>query len=454
MIIYIKKGNKKMSFPKNFMWGAATASFQIEGGADSRGDSIWDEFCRTPGKVAHGHNGLTACDHYHRFREDISIMKKIGLKAYRFSISWPRLIDVENGKLREDGVRFYNELIDALLDAGIEPFVTLYHWDLPIELHRKGGWLSPEIPKHFAEYAKVVTELFSDRVSHWFTLNEEMCFISLSYANGVHAPGMKLSEEDVMLCGHHAHLAHGMAVRVIRQYAKKKPHIGFAPVGDIKIPASDSLLDVAAAKKAMYAPCKPLYWGNAMWVDPVMTGKYCNEIREFFEKARIKITDEEMKIIGSEIDFLGLNIYQGEYFGIKGRVEPKVGFEQTAIGWPVTPEAMYWGPKLHYARYKKPIYITENGMANTDFMFSDSCVHDPQRIEFLTRYLKELKRACEDGVDIRGYFHWSLLDNFEWAEGYQKRFGMVYVDYETQKRTMKDSAKWYKSIIAANGECL
>lgn len=441
-----------MSFPQNFLWGAATASFQIEGGADKRGECIWDVFCRTPGRVAFGHDGKTACDHYHRFREDIAIMKQLGLKVYRFSIAWGRLMDLERGVLRDDGVRFYNNLIDELLKNGIEPYVTLYHWDLPIELHRMGGWMSPEIPEKFALYTKKVMELFSDRVSHWFTLNEELCFISVAYANGDHAPGYKLSEEEVMLCAHHAHLAHGMAVQVIRQCAKKKPEIGIAVVGDIKIPASKSLVDVMVARNAMFAPCSPNYWGNAIWVDPIMTGKYNKEIREVFEKAHIKITDEEMKIIGTEIDCIGMNIYQGSYIGRKGYTPNKTGFEQTSIGWPITPEAMYWGPKFLYEKYKKPIYITENGMANTDLMFSDGHVHDPQRIEFTTRYLKELRRACEDGIDIRGYFHWSLLDNFEWAEGYQKRFGLVYVDFETQKRTLKDSAIWYREVIRNNGE--
>lgn len=443
-----------MSFPQGFLWGAATASFQVEGGADKRGECNWDLFCRTPNKVAFGHDGLTACDHYNRFREDVAIMKKLGLKVYRFSLSWARIVDLETGKLRDDGVRFYNELIDCLLENGIEPYITIYHWDLPIELQRAGGWLSPELPKKFADYTKTVVKLFSDRVSHWFTLNEELCFIPVSYANGEHAPGYKLSEEEVMLCGHHAHLAHGLAVQTIRQYAKKKPEIGIAVVGDIKIPATKSPIDIMIARKAMFAPCSPNYWGNAMWVDPIMTGSYNKEIHEVFEKAHIKITDEEMKIIGSEIDCLGLNIYQGTYIGKKGIKPNKVGFEQTAIGWPITPEAMYWGPKFLYEKYKKPIYITENGMANTDLVFSDGEVHDPQRIEFTTRYLKELKRASEDGVNIKGYFHWSLMDNFEWAEGYQKRFGLVYVDFETKKRILKDSAKWYKTVISRNGENL
>jgi len=439
-----------MSFPKDFKWGAATASFQIEGGADKRGETIWDLFCRTPGKVYGGHDGKTACDHYHRFREDVAIMKELGIKAYRFSISWARLINTETGGLRPDGVRFYNELVDELLKNGIEPYITLFHWDLPIELHRKGGWLSPEIPKAFALYTKKVMELLSDRVSHWFTLNEELCFIAVGYGEGKHAPGFTLSEEEVMLCAHNAHKAHGMAVQTIRQYAKKKPEIGIAIVGDIKIPASRSPIDVSVARKSMFAPCSPNYWGNAIWTEPIFAGKYNDQIMDVFKRAGVKITDEDMKLISTPIDCIGMNIYQGSYIGKRGFTPQKVGYEQTAIGWPITPEAMYWGPKFLYERYKKPIYITENGMANTDLMFSDGKVHDPQRIEFLTRYLNELRRACEAGVDIRGYFHWSLLDNFEWAEGYQKRFGLVYVDYETQKRTLKDSAYWYSSVIENN----
>ena len=443
-----------MSFTKDFKWGAATASFQIEGGYDQRGESIWDLFCRTPGKIAFSHDGKTACDHYHRFREDIAIMKHMGLKAYRFSISWPRLREDGVGALREDGVRFYNELIDALLENGIEPYITLFHWDLPIELYYKGGWLSPEMPSWFSYYTKKVMECFSDRVSNWFTLNETLCFISVAYANGEHAPGLRLSEEEVMHAAHIANLTHGAAVHTIRTYAKKKPNIGFAPVGEVKIPASRSLLDVQAAKKAMFSPCDPHYWGCAIWIDPIMKGRYCDEIMKVFEKSGVKVTDEDMKLIGQELDFLGMNIYQGDVISAKGPVTPSVGHEETAMGWPVTPEALYWGPKFYYDRYKKPIYITENGMANTDFMFSDGHVHDPQRIEFLSRYLKCLKNACSDGVDVRGYFHWSLMDNFEWAYGYQKRFGLIYVDYGTQKRTMKDSALWYKNVIETNGENL
>ncbi len=444
-----------MSFSKDFVWGAATASFQIEGGYDTRGRCIWDMMCEKAGAVAFGHNGRIACDHYHRFREDIAMMKQLGIKAYRFSISWPRLIPDGTGKINEDGVRFYNELIDELVKNGIEPYITLFHWDYPLELYKRGGWLNPESPEWFAQYSKIVVDLFSDRVKYWFTLNETQCFISVGHANGEHAPGLKMSEYEVMTCAHNAHLAHGLAVQVIRANAKRTPFIGFAPVGDVKVPATSSEADIQAAYKEMFRPLNPHYWGNAIWVEPVMTGKYPDEIREYFDNNHIRVTDEHMKIIGEPIDFLGMNIYTAGRISASGKpAEPKVGFDRTDIGWEVVPESLYWGPKFYYQRYKKPIYITENGMANVDFVSGDGKVHDPQRIEFLRRYLLQLRRASEEGVDVKGYFQWSLMDNFEWAEGYQKRFGIVYVDYETLERTPKDSFEWYSKIIAGNGDNL
>lgn len=443
-----------MGFPKNFQWGAATASFQIEGGKDSRGESVWDMFCRKEGAVAYQHDGTVACDHYHRFREDIALMKKMGLKTYRFSISWPRILPDGLGKINQEGVDFYNQLIDILLENEIEPYITLFHWDYPLSLYRRGGWLNPESPKWFSEYTKIIMNLFSDRVSHWFTLNENLCFISVGHANGTHAPGLRLSEEEVMLCAHHSLLAHGMAVGVIREHAKKTPTVGFAPVGEVKIPASSRPEDITAAYNAMFRVCNPHYWGNAIWIDPVMTGHYADELMDCFRKYRIPVSKEDLKLIGSPIDFLGMNIYVGETMDAKGKVPLSPGFDQTMMGWEITPEALYWGPRFYYERYHKPIYITENGIANLDLVSADGKVHDPQRIEFLRRYFTCLKQACRDGVDIRGYFHWSLLDNFEWAEGYQKRFGLVYVDYSTGNRILKDSALWYRDIIATNGENL
>ena len=437
-----------MAFPEDFKWGAATASFQVEGGYDERGENIWDMFCRRGGAVAFSQDGKTACDHYHRFKEDVRIMKEIGIKTYRFSVSWARIMPDGLGKINQKGVDFYNALIDELTANGITPYMTLFHWDYPLALYRKGGWLNPDSPQWFGEYTKVMMELFSDRVSHFMTLNETSCFIGLGYGTGVHAPGLKLSEEEELISGHNALKAHGTAVRVIREYAKTTPVIGYAPVGEVKIPSGSAQENVDAAYEEMFRAYDPHYWGNAMWVDPVMLGKYDAEILAAFEKYGIKITDEDMKLISEPIDFLGVNIYVGAKVPY---LPPKVGFDQTAIGWEMSPEALYWGPKFYYQRYKKPIYITENGMANVDVISADGKVHDPQRIEFLRRYIKCLKQAAEEGIEIAGYFQWSLMDNFEWAEGYQKRFGLVYIDYPTQKRIMKDSAYWYHELIKSNG---
>lgn len=444
-----------MNFGHDFKWGAATASYQIEGGYYERGENIWDMFCRKDGAVKYGHDGKTACDHYHRFKEDVAVMKELGIKNYRLSISWPRLIKGGLGELNDDGVRFYNELIDELLKNGIEPYVTLFHWDYPIELYHCGGWLNPDSPKWFGEYTQKVTDLFSDRVKNWFTLNETLCFISLGHAVGVHAPGLQMSEEEVMRCAHNANRAHGYALKILRDTAKQKANVGFAPVGSVTIPVTDAKEDIEAARSEMFRVMKPHYWGNAIWIDPVMRGEYAPELMDYFEEHRIEIKDEDMRLIGGDLDFMGMNIYTADRYGRNGKADPEVGFDITAIDWEVVPESLYWGTKFYYERYKKPIYITENGMANTDLISEDGCVHDPQRIEFMRRYLKELYKAKEEGVDIRGYFHWSLMDNFEWAEGYQKRFGLVYVDYKNNcKRIVKDSGKFYADLIKTNGNNL
>lgn len=440
-----------MDFGKDFIWGTATASFQVEGGADKRGETVWDMFCRKENAVKYGHDGLIACDHYHRFKEDVAIMKEMGLNAYRLSLSWRRIIN-EDGSLNEDGVRFYNELIDELLNSGIEPYVTLFHWDYPLDLYHRGGWLNPDSPKWFGEYTKIVTELFSDRVKNWFTLNETQCFISLGHGLGIHAPGLMMSEEEVMRCAHNANRAHGHALAAIRAYSKQKASVGFAPVGSVIVPETDDQATVAAARKRMFEVSHPRYWGNAIWIDPIMLGKYDPELMDYFAEHKISVTDEDMKLIGGDLDFMGMNLYVGERFGLNGRTPLKVGFDMTAIEWEVIPEAIYWGARFYYERYKKPILVTENGMANTDMISADGCVHDPQRIEFMRRYLCELNRAMRDGSEVMGYMHWSLMDNFEWAEGYQKRFGLVYVDYKNEcRRIVKDSGKFYADVIKTRG---
>lgn len=450
-----------MGFAKDFVWGAATSSYQIEGtGRDSgKGQNIWDVFTKEPGRVYEGHTGDIACDHYHRFREDVAYMKELGLKGYRFSIDWSRVLPEGTGKVNEKGIDFYNVLIDELLEQGIEPYITLYHWELPYEIYKRGGWMNPEIVEWFGQYARLVAERFSDRVKYFFTLNEPQCFVGLGFLQGCHAPGVKAPLRDTFEMAHNALKAHGRAVQMLRAYGKQNVQIGYAPTSGMCYPEKETLKDIEAARKALFALPDDLSnwtWNVSWWSDPVILGKYPEEGMKKYEKYLPVITDEDMKLISQPIDFYGQNIYNGRCIrmGTDGRPEEvrrPAGFPKTATNWPVTPEALYWGPKFLYERYRKPIYITENGMACHDTVSQDGKVHDPNRIDFLARYLKNLKRAAEE-IDIRGYFQWSLMDNFEWDKGYAERFGIIYVDFETQERIWKDSAYWYRDLIRRNGD--
>lgn len=450
-----------MGFAKDFVWGAATSSYQIEGtGRDSgKGQNIWDVFTKEPGRVYEGHTGDIACDHYHRFREDVAYMKELGLKGYRFSIDWSRVLPEGTGKVNEKGIDFYNALIDELLEQGIEPYITLYHWELPYEIYKRGGWMNPEIVEWFGQYARLVAERFSDRVKHFFTLNEPQCFVGLGFLQGCHAPGVKAPLRDTFEMAHNALKAHGRAVQMLRAYGKQNVQIGYAPTSGMCYPEKETPKDIEAARKALFALPDDLSnwtWNVSWWSDPVILGKYPEEGMKKYEKYLPVITDEDMKLISQPIDFYGQNIYNGRCIrmGTDGRPEEvrrPAGFPKTATNWPVTPEALYWGPKFLYERYRKPIYITENGMACHDTVSQDGKVHDPNRIDFLARYLKNLKRAAEE-IDIRGYFQWSLMDNFEWDKGYAERFGIIYVDFETQERIWKDSAYWYRDLIRRNGD--
>lgn len=450
-----------MGFAKDFVWGAATSSYQIEGtGRDSgKGQNIWDVFTKEPGRVYEGHTGDIACDHYHRFREDVAYMKELGLKGYRFSIDWSRVLPEGTGKVNEKGIDFYNALIDELLEQGIEPYITLYHWELPYEIYKRGGWMNPEIVEWFGQYARLVAERFSDRVKYFFTLNEPQCFVGLGFLQGCHAPGVKAPLRDTFEMAHNALKAHGRAVQMLRAYGKQNVQIGYAPTSGMCYPEKETPKDIEAARKALFALPDDLSnwtWNVSWWSDPVILGKYPEEGTKKYEKYLPVITDEDMKLISQPIDFYGQNIYNGRCIrmGTDGRPEEvrrPAGFPKTATNWPVTPEALYWGPKFLYERYRKPIYITENGMACHDTVSQDGKVHDPNRIDFLTRYLKNLKRAAEE-IDIRGYFQWSLMDNFEWDKGYAERFGIIYVDFETQERSWKDSAYWYRDLIRRNGD--
>ncbi len=448
------KATTWQGFRDDFVWGAATASYQIEGAADAdgKGPSVWDMMCRQPGRIWEGHTGDVACDHYHRSTEDIALMRAIGLQAYRFSVAWPRVQPEGFGAVNAAGLDFYDRLVDALLAAGIQPWVTLFHWDYPLALFHRGGWLNPDSPRWFAEYAGVVVDRLSDRVRHWITLNEPQCFIWFGHSTGMHAPGMRYRFDEVVLAGHHALLGHGLATQVIRARAKTPPLVGWAPVGVTYHPASDSAADIEAARRLTFANTDRSLWSNSWWADPVVLGGYPEDALRLFGSAAPRFSDGDMAVIRQPIDFYGANIYTGcrVAAGVDG--EPRIlpvpaGHPQTHFHWNVTPETLYWGARFFHERYGLPLVITENGMSGTDWVSLDGRVHDPQRIDFLTRYLRALGAAVQDGADVRGYFHWSLLDNFEWAEGYKQRFGLVHVDYQTQRRTLKDSALWFRDVI-------
>lgn len=460
-----------MGFPETFAWGVAAAAYQIEGAAreDGKGPSVWDEFAHTPGKVLDGHTGDIACDHYHRFREDVALMKAMAVPNYRFSISWPRVIPEGTGTVNKQGLDFYDRLTDALLQAGIRPWVTLFHWDFPLELMKRGGWLNRESADWFADYVRVVADRLSDRISHWITLNEPQCFIGFGHALGTNAPGLKLSSAECLAIGHHVLLAHGKAVAVLRAQAMTPAVIGWAPVGVTSVPHDPSIpADIEAARKSMTSvnggdsdtmQMPPNVWSNTWWGDPVVTGSYPADGVAAAVGNMPEILPGDMEVISQPIDFYGANIYSATRYrmspdGRPERVPHSASTPLSAFKWPVVPEALRWGPRFLHERYHLPVIVTENGVSLSDWVALDGAVHDPQRIDFLTRYLRELRNAISDGADIRGYFHWSVLDNFEWAEGYKQRFGLIHVDYETQRRTPKDSAHWYRDVMGSNGESL
>ena len=457
-----------MSFRKDFVWGAATAAYQIEGAAyeDGRGESVWDVHCHDTRKnpegkqnILDGETGDVSCDFYHHYKEDIQRMKNMGLKAFRFSISWSRVLP--DGRVNEKGLQFYSDLVDALLEAEIEPWVTLFHWDFPQQLQIRGGWQNPESPEWFAEYTKVIVDRLSDRVSHWMTLNEPQCHLIIGHVQGNCAPKLRLTEPEYLLAIHNHLKAHGRAVQVIRKYAKKKPEIGVAFCFGSSVPVSDQPEDVKAARIATLREDTKDLWAVSWWLDPVILGHYPEKGMEAYgENCPEELRNpEDLKLISEPLDFLGINVYQSgrvESDGQGGYREAKnpCGAPVTAMKWQVTPESLYYVPKFLQEKYKLPIVITENGLSCPDWVFLDGKVHDPMRIDFMHRYLSCLKKAAEEGTDIWGYFAWSAIDNMEWNNGYTERFGLIYVDYTTQKRILKDSAYWYREVIESNGENL
>ena len=449
-----------MSFKKDFVWGAATASYQIEGASteDGKGLSIWDTFCQRPGAIKNGDTGALACDHYHRFEEDVELMRQIGLKGYRFSLSWPRIIpNGHDGVVNEKGLEFYDRLIDCLLKNGIEPYITLFHWDMPQEAFARGGWLNPDSARWFEKYAAVVAARFGDRVRNWITINEPQCPIHLGHETGTHAPGLQLPMAQVLQAGHHMLLAHGRAVIALREHAPLKPRVGFAPVGSVAYPINETPENINAARTATFGDWAMNSWAPAWFSDPVYLGHYPENGLQHFGKDAPVYTEEEMHIISQPLDMCAINFYQGSPVAATDSadgwapVKFPVGHPRTRFDWPITPKAFYYLAKFYHERYQLPIVITENGCSNTDWVDHDGEVKDFARVDFLHNYLGELKRAASEGIPIDGYFQWSLLDNFEWAEGYDQRFGLIHVDYQTLKRTLKQSAHWYKSTIATNG---
>lgn len=450
-----------MSFSADFIWGVASSAYQIEGAAleDGKGPSIWDSFSHRPEVISEGDNGDVACDAYHRYTEDIELMAAMGVKAYRFSISWPRVEPQGDGAFNEPGLAYYDRVIDCCLSHGIEPYVTLYHWDLPQALEERGGWQSRDTGFAFARYCRVVAERFRGRVSNYFTLNEIPCIVSLGFQSGVHAPGKKLPTEELFRIWHNLLLAHGLAFRAIREI-DPSAQVSLASTGRLCYPETDSSADLEAARKATFEVSENDWlFTHQMALDPVILGRYPETCDPVLKPLFDAVPQNELDIIHTGVNALALNIYNGSSVraGKNGSPEyvPKApGCPRTALKWPVTPEVMECGPRFLWERYNKPVLITENGVSCNDFVYLDGFVHDGDRIDFLTRYLGSLRCCAESGVPVIGYFHWALTDNFEWNYGYSERMGLIYVDYLSSRRIPKDSAAWFCRVMAENGDTL
>lgn len=417
-------------------------------------------FTRIENVIARGETGDTTCDHYYRYDEDVRLMQELGLNAYRFSLAWTRILPDGTGKINERGAAFYDRLIDALLESGIEPFVTLYHWDLPQALQERGGFLNPDMAAWFGEYAEAVKNLYGDRVKNYMTFNEPQCVLGCGYRMGTHAPGLRVSLKEQLAALHNLLRAHGTGAQILKGIPNAE--VGYASCGYTYAPASERSEDVEAAyeRTFQFEADNPLGILST-FSEPIFTGEYPKGYYGYGEENLPEITADDMKLISSvKPDFFAQNIYEGKTVYRKedggiGEITPAVGSPKTQMGWEITPVNMYWTPKFLYQKYGKKVYITENGISLPDFVFEDGKVHDTYRTEYLKNYLRELRRAANDGeTQIAGYFHWSLLDNFEWAEGYKQRFGLIYVDYQTLRRVPKDSFYEYKKIIEENGGTL
>jgi len=439
-------------FPKNFTWGVATSAYQIEGAYDiNKLPSIWDTFANEKGNILNNETGNIACDSYHLYQDDIQLMKKMNVQAYRFSISWTRIFEEDMTTINQEGLQYYLDLVDNLIENGIEPYITLFHWDLPQILQDQGGWLNRNTLVAFERYAKVIAESFNNKVFNYFTINEPQIVVFLGYSLGLHAPGYKLSDEECLKISHNILVAHGLAVKAIRENSDQKVKIGIASTGNLTSPIEDNPENREAAYQASFKTEGNLFFNHALFLDPIFLHRYPSDLAKNLKDVVKTFDPKDFEIIGQEIDILGINIYNGQQVDAEGNyVERYQGFPKTAIRWPVTPEIMNYGLSYIYRRYQKPIVISENGLSCNDRIYSDNRVHDLDRVDFIYSYLKNMKKAMDKGVDIIAYFHWSFTDNFEWHNGYNERFGLVYIDYRNQQRIMKDSAYYYANIIKAN----
>jgi beta-glucosidase len=457
---------KSLRFPKQFVWGVATAAPQIEGAvfADGKGESIWDRFSRLPGKVLNGDTLDVACDHYHRFPQDFALMRELGIKHYRLSIAWPRIYPRGDGELNPAGIAYYNRLLDSALAHGLTPWVTMFHWDLPQALEERGGWRQRVTVDAFGRYAETLVKTFGDRVKNWITLNEIRCFTVCGHtANSEKAPGTVETPRVVNQTYHHALLCHGHAVRAVREFGGRGARVGLTDNPDMPVPVTETEPDIAAARAWFIER-------NAHILEPIHTGRYSPAYLRRCGADRPSVAKGDMALISQPTDFVGLNIYLGAFVRAPrkktGGASPHVHsrtrhYEQlnfpqdyptTTCTWlKVMPQVMYWGPRFVSEVYgARAVYITENGCGYDRESVAAGEVNDLHRRELVRNYLGELRRAIADHVPVKGYFLWSFMDNFEWQDGYTRRFGIVHVDFKTQKRTPKLSARWYARVIAEN----
>ncbi len=458
-------------FPPGFAWGASTAAMQVEGYpyADGGGRSVWSVLDNEPDKVKDHSNNLVADDTYHRWAQDIPLMKQIGIDSYRLSIGWPRVLPEGRGTPNAKALDYYDKLLDGLLHAGITPWVTVYHFDYPEALEQAGGWMHADSPRWLADYAHLLSARYSDRVTHWLTINEPNIFWSFSSEAGMMPPFHKRSHEELATGAHHILLAHGRATQAIRAAARRPVEVGLPFAGQFSLPATESAPDVAAARESSFAvqeqelgaPGIPplLFLGNSWWLDPIYLGHYPEGALKAVPTLEKLATAEDVAVIHQPVEYCAINLYFGPHVraGVSGateKVQEPADAPRSHYGWLITPELLYWAPRFLHERYGKPVVVTENGLSLPGKPGPDGKVHDPERSAFLKSYLRAYLRASREGVPLRGYFHWSLLDNWEFTSGYLEQFGLIYVDRQTQARTVKDSAATYTEIVRSQGASL